>query len=94
MQQVLHFGRWLKQLRAEQDLTQEALADRVGCATQTVRMIEGGQRRPSRDLAERFADVLDVPAAERATFLQLARAKPAAREAAGEASLRPSTRPP
>jgi predicted ATPase/DNA-binding XRE family transcriptional regulator len=68
------FGRWLRRLRAQYDLTQEALAELVPCSTQTVRSLESGARRPSRDLAERLADVLRVSAPQRTEFLRLARA--------------------
>lgn len=69
----LSFRQWLKRLRAAQDLTQDALAEQVGCAAQTIRMFEIGKRRPSRDLAERLADVLHVPPQERADFIRQAR---------------------
>jgi len=69
----LTFGRWLKRLRAEQDLTQEMLSELAGCATPTLRSFEIGKRRPSRDMAERIADVLKVPADQRGEFLRLAR---------------------
>lgn len=67
------FARWIKKLRAEQDLTQEQLAERVGCATPTLRSFEIGLRRPSREMAERIADTLQVRAEQRAEFLRLAR---------------------
>jgi len=67
------FGRWLKRLRAEQDLTQEMLAEAVGCATPTLRSFEIGKRRPSREMAERIADVLQIPTSQRTEFLRLAR---------------------
>ena len=67
------FGRWLKRLRADLDLTQETLADTAGCAPQTIRSFESGARRPSRELAERLADVLHVPQSQRAEFVRLAR---------------------
>lgn len=76
MNEAATFSRWLKRLRASHDLTQEALAERIGCAAQTIRMYESGARRPSREIAERLADVLEVPAAERATFTRLARIRP------------------
>src|SRR4051794_11006743 len=40
------FGRWLKQSRHALDLTQEALAEQIGCSVQTIRKIESGERRP------------------------------------------------
>jgi len=69
----LTFGRWLKRLRAEQDLTQEMRSELAGCATPTLRSFEIGKRRPSRDMAERIAAVLKVPADQRSEFLRLAR---------------------
>ncbi|MEZ4867185.1 MAG: tetratricopeptide repeat protein [Caldilineaceae bacterium] len=67
------FARWLKKLRAEQDLTQEALAELVGCSPVTLRSFEIGKRRPSREMAERIAEMLQVPIDQRAEFLRLAR---------------------
>ncbi len=83
MTESLTFGRWMKRQRTELDLTQEALAEQVGCAPQTIRTYESGTRRPSRELAERLADVLQVPVDQRVDFLHLART------AAGPARARP-----
>ena len=74
MNETLTFGRWMKRLRAELDLTQEALAEAAGCAPQTIRTFESGQRRPSRDLAERLAKVLQVPPEQWEEFVRVARA--------------------
>ena len=49
------FGTWLRQARADYDLTQEALAERIGCSPQTVRAFETGRRRPSREMAAFYA---------------------------------------
>lgn len=73
MVEPLTFGRWLKRLRAEQDLTQEMLAELANCAAPTLRSFEIGRRRPSRAMAERLAAVLQVPADQQAEFLRLAR---------------------
>jgi transcriptional regulator with XRE-family HTH domain len=70
------FGRWIRRLRKELDLTQEQLADQVGCSVETISKIEAGQRRPSRLLAERMARVLDLTSEEQARFVQAARARP------------------
>ena len=67
------FGQWIKRLRAEQDLTQETLSEAIGCASTYLRYIEIGKRRPSREMAERIADVLKVPTEQRSEFLRLAR---------------------
>jgi transcriptional regulator with XRE-family HTH domain len=67
------FGDYLRDLRQQNDLTQETLAERVGCAVQTLRAYEQGRRRPSREMAERLAHVLGVPADQIAAFVRLAR---------------------
>ncbi len=67
------FGQLLRRRRKALDITQEELADRVGCARSTIRMIEGGERRPSRQLAALIAEHLRIPEEERQTFLRLAR---------------------
>jgi len=69
------FGRWLKRRRKALDLTQEELAQRVGCAAETLRKIEADVRRPSRQTAERLAEALEIPAADRAVFIRAARAE-------------------
>jgi transcriptional regulator with XRE-family HTH domain len=65
--------RWLKQRRKLLDLTQHALAVQSGCTVETIRKIEADQRRPSRQLAERLAETLQISAADRAVFRQFAR---------------------
>jgi transcriptional regulator with XRE-family HTH domain len=67
------FGGWLRQRRKQLDLTQARLAAQVGCAAETLRKIESGRLRPSREIASRLAECLDVPAAERDAFVQAAR---------------------
>jgi WD40 repeat protein/transcriptional regulator with XRE-family HTH domain len=67
------FGRWLKQLRKEYGYTQDELAQQVGCSVVTIRRIEDGTRRPSRQLAELLAARLEIPPGEIASFLQSAR---------------------
>ncbi len=74
MDAPLPFSRWLKQLRADQDLTQETLAEQVGCSPEMIRAIEGARRRPSRAMAERFAEVFAMAPEQRSAFLLAARA--------------------
>jgi putative transcriptional regulator len=69
----LSFGRWLKRLRAQHDLTQEALAELAYCSVQTIRFFESGKRRPSLEMAERLAEVLAVPNDQQSQFIKLAR---------------------
>jgi predicted ATPase/DNA-binding XRE family transcriptional regulator len=70
------FGSRLKQLRQEHGLTQDALAERVGCATQTIRKIEGGQRRPSYQIAAKLAEQLGIAPEDRASFIRSSRDEP------------------
>ncbi|RIK41799.1 MAG: hypothetical protein DCC55_10875 [Chloroflexi bacterium] len=70
------FGRWLKRLRAHHDLTQERLAELAYCSVQAIRAFETGKRRPSLEMAERLAEVLQIPADQREGFIRLARRLP------------------
>jgi len=67
------FGRWLQRRRKALDLTQEELAQRVGCASETVRKFEADARRPSRQIAERLAEALEIPESDRTIFINAAR---------------------
>jgi predicted ATPase/DNA-binding CsgD family transcriptional regulator/transcriptional regulator with XRE-family HTH domain len=67
------FDRWLKRLRAAKDMTQDELAEQVGCSTETIRAFEAGRRRPSRAMAERLADMLQLSVEQRPLFLRAAR---------------------
>jgi predicted ATPase/transcriptional regulator with XRE-family HTH domain len=67
------FGPWLKRRRRELDLTQEGLAEATGYSVETVRKVEAGSLRPSKQLAMLLADVLELPASEQAAFVAWAR---------------------
>jgi predicted ATPase/transcriptional regulator with XRE-family HTH domain len=67
------FGEWLRQQRNERQLTREQFARRVGCSVAMLRKIEDGERRPSTQIAELIANCLNVPLAERSTFVRVAR---------------------
>ncbi|EJL32222.1 putative transcriptional regulator [Caulobacter sp. AP07] len=54
------FGSNVRRLRKERGLSQEALADEVGLAVTYVGQIERGQRNPTLDVVERFAEVFGV----------------------------------
>src|SRR3954464_11667853 len=71
----MSFGHRLRALRRDRDLTQAQLAERVGCSVTMVRKLEGEQRRPSRELATRLAEVLELPVRDRAEFLRTGRAR-------------------
>ncbi|HEY3229351.1 MAG TPA: tetratricopeptide repeat protein, partial [Roseiflexaceae bacterium] len=74
MDQDASFGRLLRRLRKARDLTQEALAQQAYYTVDTIKKIEAGLRRPSRQLAAQFADCLELEGDERAAFLAAARA--------------------
>ena len=73
MEETASFGYWLRRRRKALDLTQETLAKRLGCAVVTIRKIEADQRRPSRQVAVLLAEILAIPAEERALFIACAR---------------------
>src|SRR5215207_493089 len=73
MESTASFGYWIRQQRKALDLTQQALAERVGCSLATIKKIEQDERRPSRQIAERLADVLGIPVGQRDLFLKVAR---------------------
>jgi predicted ATPase/DNA-binding XRE family transcriptional regulator len=71
--EVRTFSQWVKEGRKALDLTQEDLAERVGCSIWTIRKIEMGERKPSRQVVELLADALRVHADQRPSFISLAR---------------------
>ena len=73
MHSPISFGPWVKNRRKALGLTQEALANVVGCAPETLRKIEADRRRPSEQLVELLAGALDISPSERQVFMFLAR---------------------
>ena len=67
------FGTWIKRRRKALDLTQQQLAQQIGCSPSLIFKIESDERRPSRQMADLLADKLDIPADQRALFLKTAR---------------------
>jgi predicted ATPase/transcriptional regulator with XRE-family HTH domain len=67
------FGEWVKRRRKALDLTQNELSQRAGCSIFTVRKIESGERRPSKQLAELLANALEISPEEKQTFIRIAR---------------------
>jgi non-specific serine/threonine protein kinase len=67
------FGLWLKQQRQVRKLPRKALAAAIDCSEVEIAKIEGGTRRPSRQIAELLAAYFGVPAAEWAAFDAFAR---------------------
>jgi tetratricopeptide (TPR) repeat protein/transcriptional regulator with XRE-family HTH domain len=75
VEEFISLGPWVRYRRKALDLTQVALAERVGCAEVTIRKIEGDVVRPSRAVAERLVHCLELPPDDHAAFLQVARAE-------------------
>jgi predicted ATPase/class 3 adenylate cyclase len=75
MDAITSFGAWLRRRRKALDLTQAELAQRVSCVIGTIKSIEADARRPSKQMAERLAAVLELGSEERALFLKVARAE-------------------
>ena len=73
MGQVGSFGAWLGQQRKARQLTQADLAAQVCYSLETIKKIEEGKRRPSRELAAAVADWLGIAPAQRAEFVQFCR---------------------
>ena len=69
----LYFHEWIKCCRQELDLTQAELAKRVSCTVYTIRKIESGERRPSKQLAGLLAKHLGIPTEDQTTFIRVAR---------------------
>lgn len=51
----------LRLMRVFHDMTQGALAERLGVSKSHLSEIEGGKKRPTLDLLERYAGAFDVP---------------------------------
>lgn len=69
------FGLWLKQRRRSLGMSQQDLAQQVGCSAALIRKLESGERRTSRQIAELLAHSLNVRDEERSEFLQFARGR-------------------
>ncbi len=67
------FASWLKQRREALDLTQKELADATDCSVSTIRKMEMGLRRPSKQIAELLATNLEIAPEEYGAFMQFAR---------------------
>jgi predicted ATPase len=73
MQEEISFGIWLRKQRREMDLSRQAFAAQVGCAEVTLRRIEAGTLKPSKELARILLEMLDIPKSEWEPWLSFAR---------------------
>lgn len=62
------FGRRLKYLRKQADLTQEQLADRTGVTIESISNIERGLFGPKFDTLEKIAAVIEIEVKELFVF--------------------------
>lgn len=67
------FGAWLKRRRKSLNLTQRVLAERVRCSVVSIRKFEQNTQRPSRALAARLAEQVQIPRDEQQDFIAFAR---------------------
>ena len=67
------FGKWLRNQRRSLDLSRQALADGAGCAEITLRRIESGSLKPSKELAAILLSKVGIPEAEHAAWIRFAR---------------------
>ena len=73
MQDEISFGKWLRKQRRALDLSRQAFANQVGCAEVTLRRIEAGTLKPSKELASIILEKLNIPEAERPQWISFAR---------------------
>jgi transcriptional regulator with XRE-family HTH domain len=59
-----NFGKRLRYLRRDRDVTQERLAELIGRSVNFVSMMEKGEAAPSFETLERLAEVLNVEVME------------------------------
>jgi predicted ATPase/transcriptional regulator with XRE-family HTH domain len=67
------FGNWVRRRRKALDMTQQELAQRVGCSVSAIFKIEADERRPSRQISELLAQHLEIPLDQRDLFMKVAR---------------------
>jgi predicted ATPase/DNA-binding XRE family transcriptional regulator len=73
MQEELSFGIWLRKQRRALDITRRAFAKQVGCAEVTLRHIEAGILKPSKELAGILLERLGISETERPRWIAFAR---------------------
>ena len=73
MQEETTFGVWLHKQRRALDLTRQVFADQVGCAEVTLRRIEAGTLKPSKELASILLEKLGITETERPQWISFAR---------------------
>lgn len=67
------FGAWLRKQHLRLDLSRQALAGQAGCSEVTLRRIEAGSLKPSKQLALLLLEILGIPQVEREQWVRFAR---------------------
>ena len=94
MNDVHSFGEWVRRRRLALDFTRARLADHVGCSPETIKKIERGERRPSRQLSELLAKHLRIAPESAALFVSMGRGQKvqlSVKQLATDHALAPST---
>src|SRR5215211_6503321 len=73
MEEEISFGVWLRKQRRALDLTRQAFANQIGCAEVTLRRIEAGTLKPSKELASIILEKLSIPESEHPQWISFAR---------------------
>jgi non-specific serine/threonine protein kinase len=73
MPEEISFGTWLRSRRRLLDLTQQNLAEQVGCARITLRRIEADALKPSKELAQILLEKLGISEFDRPQWILFAR---------------------
>lgn len=73
MQEEFSFGEWVRKQRRALDLSRQAFAKQVGCAEVTLRRIEAGTLKPSKELASIILEKLGISQAERPQWISFSR---------------------
>src|SRR5215211_6308716 len=73
MPDEISFGKWLRKQRRALDLSRQAFANQVGCAEVTLRRIEAGTLKPSKELAGILVEKFGIPETERPQWISFAR---------------------
>lgn len=60
----LQFGKRVRQIRRQRDMTQEQLAEAVGVSAEFISNVERGINAPSFDTLEKLAEALNVAPVE------------------------------
>lgn len=73
MKEPLLFGEWLRKQRRALDLSRQDLAHQAGCAEITVRRIETGTLKPSKELATVLLEKVGIPQNDLEQWVRFAR---------------------